>query len=70
MMLTGNKIGCKTLFSTHYHELTKLEKELKHLKNKHVSATESKDGEFLNISCGSCNTKYKVNLNDERIYIR
>lgn len=32
--------------------------------------TESKDGEFLNISCGSCNTKYKVNLNDERIYIR
>ena len=33
-------IGCKTLFSTHYHELTDLEKNLKRLKNKHVSAEE------------------------------
>lgn len=32
--------------------------------------TESKNDEFLNISCGSCNTKYKVNLNNEKIYIR
>ena len=35
-----DKIKAKTLFSTHYHELTILEKDLKHLKNVHVSATE------------------------------
>ena len=33
-------IGCKTLFSTHYHELTTLENELCALKNVHVSAIE------------------------------
>ena len=33
-------IGAKTLFSTHYHELTVLEEELEHLKNIHVSAIE------------------------------
>lgn len=33
-----DKIGAKTMFSTHYHELTTLEKDLKHLKNVHVSA--------------------------------
>ena len=35
-----DKIKAKTLFSTHYHELTVLEKDLKHLKNVHVSASE------------------------------
>jgi DNA mismatch repair protein MutS len=35
-----NRIGAKTLFSTHYHELTVLEDELAHLKNIHVSAIE------------------------------
>ncbi|KIY22982.1 DNA mismatch repair protein MutS [Mesobacillus subterraneus] len=35
-----NKIGAKTLFSTHYHELTTLEKDLRKLKNVHVSAVE------------------------------
>ena len=35
-----DNIGSKTLFSTHYHELTVLEKELKRLKNVHVSAIE------------------------------
>ncbi|QPC46429.1 DNA mismatch repair protein MutS [Mangrovibacillus cuniculi] len=33
-------IGSKTLFSTHYHELTALENELHGLKNVHVRATE------------------------------
>lgn len=33
-------IGAKTLFSTHYHELTILEEKLAHLKNVHVSAME------------------------------
>ena len=40
-----DKIKAKTMFSTHYHELTALEKDLKHLKNVHVSAVE-KDGKI------------------------
>lgn len=35
-----NRIGAKTLFSTHYHELTVLEEELAMVKNVHVSAIE------------------------------
>ncbi|MBR1377492.1 MAG: DNA mismatch repair protein MutS [Bacilli bacterium] len=35
-----HELGCKTLFSTHYHELTDLDTKLKHLKNVHVSAYE------------------------------
>lgn len=35
-----NRIGAKTLFSTHYHELTVLEAELEKVKNVHVSAVE------------------------------
>ena len=41
-----NEIGCKTIFSTHYHELTSLENELKNLKNVHVSAEEN-NGEII-----------------------
>ncbi len=37
-----DKIKAKTMFSTHYHELTILEKDLKNLKNVHVSAIEEK----------------------------
>lgn len=35
-----SRIGAKTLFSTHYHELTVLEAELPKVKNVHVSAIE------------------------------
>ncbi|OON83276.1 DNA mismatch repair protein MutS [Klebsiella pneumoniae] len=35
-----DQIGAKTLFSTHYHELTVLEDSLNQLKNVHVSAIE------------------------------
>ncbi|MBU8877917.1 DNA mismatch repair protein MutS [Bacillus sp. FJAT-29790] len=35
-----DRIGAKTLFSTHYHELTVLEEELEKVKNIHVSAIE------------------------------
>lgn len=38
------KIGCTTLFSTHYHELISLEKTLKRLKNVHVTAKEEHGG--------------------------
>ncbi|MGM9986475.1 MAG: DNA mismatch repair protein MutS [Bacillaceae bacterium] len=37
-----HRIGAKTLFSTHYHELTDLEDHLVHLKNVHVTAVEEK----------------------------
>ena len=39
-------IGAKTLFSTHYHEMTRLSTELDHLKNVHVKATEY-DGKLI-----------------------
>ncbi|GGC97604.1 DNA mismatch repair protein MutS [Pontibacillus salipaludis] len=35
-----NHIHAKTMFSTHYHELTALEEQLNHLKNVHVRAEE------------------------------
>lgn len=35
-----DKVGAKTLFATHYHELTELDETLPHLKNIHVGATE------------------------------
>ena len=39
-------VHAKTLFSTHYHELTALDKKLKHLTNVHVGAIE-KNGELI-----------------------
>ncbi len=39
-------IGCKTIFSTHYHELTKLETLNKGIRNIHVSAKED-SGELI-----------------------
>ena len=35
-----DKIKAKTMFSTHYHELTSLDRDLHHLENVHVSAIE------------------------------
>ncbi|RVU70558.1 DNA mismatch repair protein MutS [Lactobacillus xujianguonis] len=35
-----DKVGAKTLFATHYHELTSMDQTLAHLKNIHVGATE------------------------------
>ena len=57
-------IGCKTLFSTHYHELTDLDRKLKHLKNKHVSVTEDNDEViFLHkVIDGSVDKSYGINV--------
>ena len=57
-------IRCKTLFSTHYHELTDLSETLKTLKNVHVSAHEE-DGNitFLHkIKDGSIDKSYGIHV--------
>ncbi|KRK39715.1 DNA mismatch repair protein MutS [Levilactobacillus parabrevis ATCC 53295] len=41
-----DKVHAKTLFSTHYHELTALEDSLKQLRNVHVGAVE-RDGDLV-----------------------
>ena len=40
----SKKIGAKTLFATHYHELTSLEEELEGVKNYNVAAKKKGDG--------------------------
>ena len=57
-------IGCKTLFSTHYHELTDLDKTLPKLKNKHVSAKEENGNiTFLHkVKDGSVDKSYGINV--------
>lgn len=59
-----NKIGCKTMFSTHYHELTTLDSNLKNLKNVHVSAEEVKgDIVFLHkVKDGPISKSYGINV--------
>lgn len=59
-----DKIGAKTLFSTHYHELTDLENNLKHLRNVHVSATlENGNLTFLHkIKEGSIDKSYGIHV--------
>ena len=59
-----NNIKCKTLFSTHYHELTDLEKNLKNLKNIHVSAhLENGNITFLHkIEEGSIDKSYGIHV--------
>ena len=59
-----DKIKAKTLFSTHYHELTTLAGDLHNLKNVHVSAIEE-NGEltFLHkIKNGSIDKSYGLNV--------
>src|SRR5437879_2689437 len=38
-----NTVGCKTIFATHYHELTKLTEELAHARNFNVAVREAGD---------------------------
>ena len=57
-------IKCKTLFSTHYHELTDLENNLSGLKNIHVSAREENGNiTFLHkIKPGSVDKSYGIHV--------
>lgn len=57
-------VRAKTLFSTHYHELTALENSLARLKNVHVGATE-KDGELVflhKVSAGPADKSYGIHV--------
>ncbi|WP_395389467.1 DNA mismatch repair protein MutS [Fructilactobacillus frigidiflavus] len=59
-----DKVHAKTLFSTHYHELTGLSTELQHLKNVHVGATE-KDGKLIflhKVLDGAADKSYGINV--------
>ena len=59
-----DNIKCKTMFSTHYHELTELENNLVNLKNVHVSAVEE-DGNitFLHkVKEGSIDKSYGIHV--------
>ena len=60
----SKKIKCKTLFSTHYHEITSLEKEYNNIKNVHVSAIEE-EGKltFLHkVRNGSVDKSYGIHV--------
>lgn len=60
----SSKVGAKTMFSTHYHEITKIEEKIEGLKNVHVGVSE-RDGEvtFLyRVSDGAMNKSYGVNV--------
>ena len=60
----SKNIKCKTLFSTHYHELTDLENSLDDIKNVHVSISEE-DGDitFLHkVMDGSVDKSYGINV--------
>ncbi|GIO19716.1 DNA mismatch repair protein MutS [Oceanobacillus oncorhynchi subsp. incaldanensis] len=59
-----NHIHAKTLFSTHYHELTALEDSLEHLKNIHVRAEEHEENVvFLHqIKEGAADQSYGIHV--------
>ncbi len=64
LIYVTTKIKCKTLFSTHYHELTNLDRKYKTIKNVHVSATEE-NGEltFLHkVEDGAVDKSYGVHV--------
>ena len=60
----SKEIKCKTLFSTHYHEITSLEKEYKNIKNVHVSAIEEEGRlTFLHkVRNGSIDKSYGIHV--------
>ena len=59
-----HNIQAKTLFSTHYHELTALEEQLKHVKNIHVRAEEFENKiVFLHkVEDGRANESYGIHV--------
>ena len=60
----SKNIKCKTLFSTHYHELTSLERNITSIKNIHVSAKEENGNiTFLHkIKSGAVDKSYGIHV--------
>ena len=60
----SKNIKCKTLFSTHYHELTSLERNFSNIKNIHVSAKEENGTiTFLHkIKSGAVDKSYGIHV--------
>ena len=60
----SKNIKCKTLFSTHYHELTDMENKLQGIKNVHVTISEEgEDITFLHkVMDGSVDKSYGINV--------
>ncbi len=60
----SKNIHAKTLFSTHYHELTKLDRKFNDIKNVHVSAIEEGDSiTFLHkVKPGSVDKSYGIHV--------
>ena len=59
-----DKVGAKTIFSTHYHELTVLDKSLTNLKNIHVGAVEQ-NGELVflhKVEAGPADKSYGIHV--------
>ena len=59
-----NNVHAKTLFSTHYHELTSLDEQLHKLHNVHVGATE-KNGELIflhKVTSGPADKSYGIHV--------
>ncbi|MFA6843143.1 MAG: DNA mismatch repair protein MutS [Bacilli bacterium] len=59
-----DSIKCKTMFSTHYHELTSLEEDMTHMINVHVSAEEDK-GQIIflhKVKKGAIDKSYGINV--------
>ena len=60
----STRIGAKTMFSTHYHEITKIEEKIDGVKNVHVGVSDN-EGEitFLyRVEDGAMNKSYGVNV--------
>ena len=60
----NTNIKCKTLFSTHYHEITVMEKRFPGIKNVHVAATEE-DGNIIflhKVKNGAVDKSYGIHV--------
>jgi len=59
-----NTIGCKTIFATHYHELTQLTEELEHVRNFNVAVREiGKEVVFLHrLEPGAADRSYGIHV--------
>ena len=60
-----NKIGCKTLFATHYHELISLENSLNGLKNYHLSVGRDEENNLVflrKIEKGGLSESYGIDV--------